>query len=190
VPLDPDRACLNAPGSDRYFVFQNIERPQYFVLEVPGPTDTLSFKVSRDPSLSPSLPVSRRPSVARSSQPLQTLKQIRCTRLGTHPLSRKDTSLRSKVNCQRTHFAQGLPPRRRPPAETTRGSIGRGVRRTFGPPALRSPSFSVIELGLTRLELVTSRLSGARSNHLSYRPGKKKGKGRKTLLLDDRSLTK
>ncbi len=37
-------------------------------------------------------------------------------------------------------------------------------------------------LGLTRLELVTSRLSGARSNHLSYRPGKKlQGKEGKRL---------
>ena len=31
-------------------------------------------------------------------------------------------------------------------------------------------------LGLTRVELVTSRLSGVRSNQLSYRPNKKKGK--------------
>jgi hypothetical protein len=29
---------------------------------------------------------------------------------------------------------------------------------------------SQVLVGLTRLELVTSRLSGARSNHLSYRP--------------------
>ena len=28
-------------------------------------------------------------------------------------------------------------------------------------------------VGLTRLELVTSRLSGVRSNHLSYRPARK-----------------
>ena len=34
---------------------------------------------------------------------------------------------------------------------------------------------SVRALGLTRVELVTSRLSGVRSNQLSYRPQKKEG---------------
>ena len=35
---------------------------------------------------------------------------------------------------------------------------------------IRSPSIRKNMVGLTRLELVTSRLSGVRSNQLSYRP--------------------
>jgi hypothetical protein len=51
--------------------------------------------------------------------------------------------------------------------------------------AHRHPAFRGVGLGLTRLELVTSRLSGVRSNHLSYRPGIKKGKEGKRFCTGD-----
>ena len=56
---------------------------------------------------------------------------------------------------------------------------------TINAPPARGSRWSVYSLrmvGLTRLELVTSRLSGVRSNHLSYRPATKVLRYNKTDL--------
>ena len=48
-------------------------------------------------------------------------------------------------------------------------------------PAINGQNVPVY-MGLTRIELVTSRLSGVRSNQLSYRPQKKTGRGLQSTI--------
>ncbi len=58
---------------------------------------------------------------------------------------------------------------------TILGSVDEGIFRSLGVQVTHEPvgRLLAVMVGLTRLELVTSRLSGVRSNHLSYRPAKK-----------------
>ena len=60
-------------------------------------------------------------------------------------------------------------------------AFSRTLRRLLGPPRLKL-------VGLGRLELPTSRLSGVRSNHLSYRPASSLGACCEARLLRCRSL--
>ena len=54
---------------------------------------------------------------------------------------------------------------------------------SYTPKGLEGPAGDTRDVGLGRLELPTSRLSGVRSNHLSYRPGNTKAGRRATGFL-------
>src|SRR5690349_20223588 len=62
------------------------------------------------------------------------------------------------------------PSRRRPATIRPDPSRTRKAQRAAGAPAAVNPPGPERLVGLGRLELPTSRLSGVRSNHLSYRP--------------------